>query len=100
MTGAVVSNNTGKWGGGIYQAKGEVELVEVKLNDNTSTWGGGFYLAGGQAKLVDTTFSGNKSNPKYGSGIAKTAKSQLTVIKNNETILDTALLQYIDDKSL
>ena len=100
MSRTVVDDNTATWGGGIYQAKGSVELTNVTLSNNMSTWGGGFYQLAGNATLVDTTFSGNTAGHNYGSGVAKTAKAQLVVIKNGETVLETAMLQYIDENLL
>ena len=100
MLGTTVDNNTANWGGGIYQTKGLVELTNVTLSNNRSTWGGGFYQLAGNATLVDTTFSGNTAGRNYGSGVAKTAKAQLKVVKNSEIIFETALLWYIDENLL
>ena len=100
MSESVIDKNSATWGGGIYQIKGSVELTHVTLSNNESTWGGGLYQAAGNATLVDTTFSANKAGRNYGFGIAKTAKAQLTVIKNGETVPEIALLQYIDENLL
>ena len=92
--------NSATWGGGVYILKGDLIMTNVAFVKNAATWGGGLYLADGNATLIDTTFSGNMANPKYGSGIAKTNKSQLKVIKNDNVVLDTALSQYLDENLL
>ena len=99
MSETVVNENTATWGGGIYQNKGTVELTDVTLSKNTAAWGGGIYQVTGNATLVDTIFSGNTAGCN-GSGIAKTAKNRLTVIKNSEIVSNIALLQYIDENLL
>ena len=93
-------NNNATWGGGVYVLKGDLVMMDVTLVKNEAKWGGGVYLAGGNATLTDTMFSGNTAAPKYGSGIAKTNKSQLKIIKNNNVILETALAEYLDESRL
>ena len=92
--------NSATWGGGVYVIKGNLFMTDATFTKNAATWGGGLYLAGGNTTLTDTTFFDNTANPKYGSGITKTNKSQLKAIKNGNVILETALSQYLDESLL
>ncbi|MBC6718954.1 right-handed parallel beta-helix repeat-containing protein [Treponema sp. Marseille-Q4130] len=61
-----ILDNSGTWGGGIYQMLGTLTTEHTEIKRNTAvTAGGGIYVAGGSCTLKDGTILGGGSDDNF-----------------------------------
>lgn len=90
ITGGIIATNTVNtfYGGGIYQANGNLYLNNVLIHNNTvpiqnggfDTYGGGLYIAAGQAAITNTTFMNNRA--EFG-GAVTNKTGNVTIANSN-----------------
>lgn len=83
----ITGNSTSQNGGGIYNASGELTIMNSVISDNTALGGsgGGIFNGDGLLDVTNSAFSGNITNSGHGGAIANGGRLTITntTLSNN-----------------